>query len=137
MWAVCTVLVVNLAQVAESCYLILVYVFLLAFIVECIYIWTKLLHATDLFLYPLKTENQRFSDIFRGYRKRSVAWNWLNLKDNDRSIRSPATLADNLQPTQKNLHKKPAQVFFFWVLRNSDQLWDTASVSKLTRKITL
>ena len=29
-------------------------------------------HATDLFLYPLKTsENQRFSDAFRGYRKRS------------------------------------------------------------------
>ena len=39
-------------------------------------------HATglesDLFLYPLKTsENQRFSDVFRGYKKRSVAWNGL------------------------------------------------------------
>ena len=35
-------------------------------------------HATGLFLYPLKTsENQRFSDVFRGYRKRPVAWNWL------------------------------------------------------------
>ena len=33
-------------------------------------------HATDLFWYPLKTsENQRFSDVFRGYQKRSVAWN--------------------------------------------------------------
>ena len=31
-------------------------------------------HATGLFLYPLKTsENQRFSDVFRGYRKRPVA----------------------------------------------------------------
>ena len=27
-------------------------------------------HATGLFLYPLKTsEKQRFSDVFRGYRK--------------------------------------------------------------------
>ena len=32
-------------------------------------------HATGLFLYPLKTENQKFSDVFRGYRKRSVTWN--------------------------------------------------------------
>ena len=35
-------------------------------------------HATGLFLYPLKTsENQRFSDVFRCYRKRPVAWNGL------------------------------------------------------------
>ena len=35
-------------------------------------------YATDLFWYPLKTsENQRFSDVFRGYQKRSVAWNGL------------------------------------------------------------
>ena len=35
-------------------------------------------HATDLFWYPLKTsENQRFSDIFRGYQKRSVVLNRL------------------------------------------------------------
>ena len=35
-------------------------------------------HATDLFWYPLKTsENQRFSDVFRGYQERSVAWNGL------------------------------------------------------------
>ena len=37
-------------------------------------------HATGLFIYPLKTsENQRFSDVFRGYRKRPVAWNELQL----------------------------------------------------------
>ena len=31
-------------------------------------------HATDLFLYPLKSsENQTFSDDFRGYRKKPVA----------------------------------------------------------------
>ena len=36
-------------------------------------------HVTGLFLYPLKTsENQRFSYIFRGYRKRPVAKNGLN-----------------------------------------------------------
>ena len=30
-------------------------------------------HATGLFRYPQKTENQRFSDVFRGYQKRPVA----------------------------------------------------------------
>ena len=35
--------------------------------------------ATGLFLYTLKTsENQRFSDVFRDYRKRPVARNGLN-----------------------------------------------------------
>ena len=35
-------------------------------------------HATDLFWYPLKTsENLWFSYVFRGYQKRSVAWNVL------------------------------------------------------------
>ena len=33
-----------------------------------------LFYATGLFLYPLKTsENFWFSDVFRGYRKRSLA----------------------------------------------------------------
>ena len=33
-------------------------------------------HATDLFLYPEKiSENLWFSDIFWGYRKRSLTWN--------------------------------------------------------------
>ena len=40
----------------------------------------KPLHVTDVFLYPLKTsENQRFSGIFRGYRKTPVAWDELTL----------------------------------------------------------
>ena len=35
-------------------------------------------HATVLFLYLLKTsENQRFSKVFRGYRKKTVAQSWL------------------------------------------------------------
>ena len=37
------------------------------------------LHATVLFRYALKTsENQRISDVFRGYRKRPVVWNRLS-----------------------------------------------------------
>ena len=35
--------------------------------------------SCQVFLYPLKTsDNQRFSDIFRGYKKRPVAKNGLN-----------------------------------------------------------
>ena len=35
-------------------------------------------HATDLFWYPQEaSENQRFSDVFRGYQKKSVTWNGL------------------------------------------------------------
>ena len=35
-------------------------------------------HVTGLFLYSLKTsEYLRFSDVFKGYRKRQVAWNGL------------------------------------------------------------
>ena len=34
----------------------------------------NLFQANALFLYPLKTsENQRFSDVFRGYRNRTLA----------------------------------------------------------------
>ena len=37
-------------------------------------------HATGLFLYFQKTsEKQRFSDVLRGYRKRSVAWKLLTI----------------------------------------------------------
>ena len=40
-------------------------------------------YATDLFWYPLKTsENQGFSDVFRGYQKRLVTWNELKEKQN-------------------------------------------------------
>ena len=38
----------------------------------------NLFNTTDLFWYPLKiSENLWFSDVFRGYQKRSVAWNGL------------------------------------------------------------
>ena len=48
-------------------------------------------HATDLFWYPLKiSENQRFSDVFRGYQKRSVTWNGLmNYFRYERGIKEP------------------------------------------------
>ena len=37
-------------------------------------------HPIGLFLYHLKTsENQRFSEVFRGYRKRPMGWNGLRI----------------------------------------------------------
>ena len=36
-------------------------------------------HVTGPFLYPLKISENRRSDIFRGYKKRPVAWNELKL----------------------------------------------------------
>ena len=42
--------------------------------------------VTYLFRYPLKTsENQRFSDVFRGYQKRSVASNGLKFSPGTKS----------------------------------------------------
>ena len=36
-------------------------------------------YTTGLFLYPLNAlENQGFSDVFRGYRKKPVTWNGLS-----------------------------------------------------------
>ena len=36
-------------------------------------------HEAILFLYPLKIlENQKFADVFRGYRKRSITWSLLS-----------------------------------------------------------
>ena len=41
-----------------------------------IFLLFKPFHVTGLFLYPLKTsENLRFCNVFRGYRKILVAWN--------------------------------------------------------------
>ena len=41
----------------------------------------KLIHFMPLVCYPLKTsENYWFSDVFRGYRKRPLAWNRLTFK---------------------------------------------------------
>ena len=37
------------------------------------YLFFNPFHATGLFLYPLKTENQSLSDVFREYGKRPVA----------------------------------------------------------------
>ena len=45
------------------------------------YIWSLInaFHVTDLFLYPLKTSENFWFSVFRGYRKRPVAWNGLSL----------------------------------------------------------
>ena len=36
-------------------------------------------HATGLFQYPLKTENQRFSDVLMGYKKEIGGIKWFNV----------------------------------------------------------
>ena len=41
--------------------------------------WLHPFHITGRFLYPLKTENFKFPDGYRGYIKRLVAWNRLTL----------------------------------------------------------
>ena len=44
-------------------------------------------HAAGIFVYTLITsENQRFSDVFRAYRKRPVGWNGLNSQVNTEKI---------------------------------------------------
>ena len=56
-----------------------------SFCVLCYHCSLLPFYTTGLFLYPLKAwESLRFSDVFRGYRKRPVAWNglarnWTNL----------------------------------------------------------
>ena len=46
-------------------------------------------HATGLFLYHLKTSgNHRFSDVFREYKKRSVALNRLKRKIESKQAKS-------------------------------------------------
>ena len=38
------------------------------------------IYVTNLFVYPLKTENPSFIDVFKVYRKRPVAWNvWIRV----------------------------------------------------------
>ena len=39
------------------------------------YSYVNLCYASGFFLYTLKTENQRFTDVFRRSRKRPVTWN--------------------------------------------------------------
>ena len=57
----------------------------------------KTFHVTGLFLYLLKiSENQRFSDVFRGCRKRLVVWNgpkiFLNVLHVNKSVRFKLTV---------------------------------------------
>ena len=42
------------------------------------------IHVTCLFLYPLETsENKKFSDVFRGFRKRPMIWNKIKTYQTD------------------------------------------------------
>ena len=68
-------------------------------------LWFNPFHATDLFLYLLKTsENQRFCDIFRGYRKRSVAWNGLTVTTTKlKSLAEAVVRRCFSKPVHKNL----------------------------------
>ena len=53
-------------------------------------------HATDLFRWPLKTsENQRFSDVFRGYQKWSVVWNGLITIETTLNLKKPVLFTCN------------------------------------------
>ena len=68
-------------------------------------------HTTDLFWYPLKTsENIWFSDVFRGYQKRSEAWN--GLKKN-----KPSILKDGLG------HEGLLRVKICFGLKQSQMVW--------------
>ena len=63
-------------------------------VASIIYCWNKQyfnsFNATGLFLYPLETlQNLLFSGVFRGYRKRSEAWNGL------RRFRCAMSVEDN------------------------------------------
>ena len=69
---------------------------------NCHYL-ANLFHTSGLILYLQKaSENQRFSDVLRGYRKRTVPWNGLK--------RSHITLS-------KILMTKSWKIFFFFCLK--------------------
>ena len=82
-------------------------------------------HATDLFLYSLKPlQNQRFSDVSRVYRKRSVAWNGLNLwqcqrsNENKNSLVTISFTETNNPKQSKNLGKKcneKSRIYFYYL----------------------
>ena len=79
----------------------------------------NIFHATSPFLYPLKAEKLCFSDVFRGCRKRLVAWNGF--------IISPITLG------HYTLKTGPAGMYLFKVnSRNNRKACEICS--KLTIK---
>ena len=72
-------------------------------------------HATCLFRYPLKTsENRRFSDVFRGYRMRPVAWNGSKMMINSLYF----LLIKNLKKTLRSLFVDGVQL-----LKATEPLW--------------
>ena len=76
-------------------------------------IWIFLINhfrATCLFLYPLKaSQNQTFSNDFRGYRKRPAAWNELPFKP------QPHKMVNTLKQFVENLPTNSLSVFYHFV----------------------
>ena len=61
-------------------------------------------HATGLFLHPLKTsKNQRFSDVFRGYRKIPVTRNGLKQNNHVNNNQKQKLFWKFLQNLQENM----------------------------------
>ena len=58
-------------------------------------------NATSLFLYHLKIENQRSSDVFRGYRKTPAAWNGFIFSQIRISIYRKGRLLMNISHAQR------------------------------------
>lgn len=55
-------------------------------------------YATDLFLYPLSTsENQRSSDVFKGFKERPLTWKGLIKYENQRHNVSITLLLPSLE----------------------------------------
>ena len=78
---VCVVVVVVVVVVfsipALICYSVLKNIFSNMFVWCDSLFWFNPFHAADLF-WPWEHQKTRFSNVFRGYQKRSVAWNGLS-----------------------------------------------------------
>ena len=111
----------------------------------------NLFNVTGFFLYPLKTwENLWFSDVFRGHRKRPVAWNGLVCK-------TSFTLKPNLELELSIIPKilsliilkvlgwyeltqtsYPANIYLFKVYNRNTRKWNITKVkNKNTRTTSL
>ena len=68
----------------------------------------NLFHSNDLFQYLLKrSENQKFFDVFRGYKRKRLAWNRLKPSQIENSLREQSQF----------------QFIIFFMTRNILQIW--------------
>ena len=100
--------------------------------------WLNLFQANVPFLYFLKTsENLRFSDVFRRYRKGTLAWNGLRynmwLKSNMEIVWMVDFLEPSLKKKVENMHL--VTVIGAWVARFcnkwSKAYWQPCQTSKM------